>query len=159
MQRPEHTQILLYKHFLPCYHLQQFNYTLSYFHLLSKNITKITFDYIIQHFRIKLQSWRSILRLPVRKVLAIWRDAQQCAHIAKRSAQLDTINCSRTILYRGVEHIWITGLHHSNGYLLATVLFIMWNVAGSFAALTVASAKMDMILRSGWLANKCSCNK
>jgi len=54
--------------------------------------------------------------------------------------------------------MWITGLHDSNGYLLATVLFMMWNVVGSLAALTVASAKMDMILRSGWLANRCSCN-
>jgi len=52
----------------------------------------------------------------------------------------------------------ITRLQQSNGYLLATVLFMIWNVVGSFAALTVASAKMDMILRSGWLANKCSCN-
>jgi len=159
MQRPEHTPMWLHKHFVPCYHLQHFKYILFYFHLPSKNITKITFDYIIQHFRIKMQSYRSILKLPAWKVPTSWRDAQQYAHIAEGSTQLDIINCSRTILYHGVEHMWITRLHDSNGYLLATVLFMMWNVVGSFAALAVASAKMDIILRSGWLANKCSCNK
>jgi len=29
---------------------------------------------------------------------------------------------------------------------------------GSFAALTVASAKMDKTLKSGWWPNRCSCN-
>jgi hypothetical protein len=77
-----------------------------------------------------------------------------CVHTRKRVNQINLHNQ----LLKEIKYIRINGFHYANKYLLATVLFITWNVVGSFAVLTVTSAKMDKTLRSGWWKNTCSWN-